>query len=68
MTSDRIDDQRELKTYSLSGDLLPYERITVDDMQSYLAAAGGDPLEAHLHSFNQVIWFRDGAGQHLVHP
>ncbi len=66
MASDRRDDQRQLKTYSLSGDLLPYERVTLDEMQPYLAAAGGDPFEAHLHRFNQVIWFREGAGLHLV--
>ena len=66
MTSDRADSQRRLKKYSLSDDLLPFERVTVDELRPYLAAAGGDPFEAHLHSFNQIIWFRGGAGLHLV--
>ena len=64
MTSDRADSP--LKKYSLPGDLLPFERVTVDDLRPYLAAAGDDPFEAHLHSFNQIIWFRAGAGLHLV--
>jgi AraC-like DNA-binding protein len=55
-----------LERYRLPGDLLPFERVTVDELRPYLAAAGGAPYEAHLHGFNQIIWFRAGAGLHLA--
>ena len=55
-----------MKKYSLADNLPPSERVTLDDLRSYLARAGGDPFEVHLHSFNQILWFRAGSGTHLV--
>ena len=42
------------------------ELVTMAEMQPYLAASGTAPFVAHLHSFNQILWFRRGAGSHLI--
>ena len=55
-----------MEKYSLSDDLPPSELITLHELRPYLERAGGAPFEAHLHSFNQVIWFRAGSGVHLA--
>ncbi len=55
-----------MKTYSLPDNLPPSELVTLDELRPYLALAGRDPFEAHLHSFNQIVWFRAGKGVHLV--
>jgi len=55
-----------MKKYSLSDNLPPSELVTLDELRPYLALAGRDPFEVHLHSFNQIVWFRAGAGVHLV--
>ena len=55
-----------MQKYSLPDNLPPSERVTLDELRPYLALHGRDPFEAHLHSFNQIVWFRAGAGVHLV--
>ncbi len=50
-----------MKKYSLPDNLPPSELVTLDELRPYLAAAGSDPFEVHLHSFNQIVWFRAGA-------
>ncbi len=55
-----------MKKYSLPENLPPSELVTLDELRPYLAAAGSDPFEVHLHSFNQIVWFRAGVGVHLV--
>ncbi len=55
-----------MQKYSLSDNLPPSELVTLHELRPYLARAGRDPFEAHLHSFNQIVWFRAGAGVHLV--
>jgi AraC-like DNA-binding protein len=57
---------RKMKKYGFAGDLPPSELVTLDGLRPYLARAGRDPFEAHLHSFNQILWFRAGEGVHLV--
>ncbi len=55
-----------MEKYSLADNLPPSELVTLHELRPYLARAGRDPFEAHLHGFNQIIWFRAGAGVHLV--
>ncbi len=42
-----------MKKYSLSDNLPPSELVTLDELRPYLARAGRDPFEAHLHSFTR---------------
>ena len=49
-----------MKKYSLPDNLPPSELVTLHGLRRYLARVGRDPFEAHLHSFNQIIWFRSG--------
>ncbi|MBL4688263.1 MAG: helix-turn-helix domain-containing protein [Nannocystaceae bacterium] len=55
-----------MKKYSLADDLAPSQRVTLDEMHAYLTRRPNDPFEAHLHDFNQILWFRAGSGVHLV--
>ncbi len=55
-----------MKKYSLADNIPRSELVTLHELRPYLARAGRDPFEAHLHGFNQIIWFRAGAGVHLV--
>ncbi len=55
-----------MKRYGFADNLPPSELVTLDALRPYLERAGRDPFEAHLHSFNQIVWFRAGAGVHLV--
>ncbi len=55
-----------MKKYSLADNMPPSELVTLHELRPYLARAGRDPFEAHLHDFNQIIWFRAGAGVHLI--
>ena len=55
-----------MKKYSLADNMPPSELVALHELRPYLARAGRDPFEAHLHDFNQIIWFRAGAGVHLV--
>lgn len=55
-----------LERYSLPEALPSSELVTVSSMQPYLFASGRAPFDAHLHSFNQIIWFRTGTGTHLI--
>lgn len=55
-----------MEKYNLPDNLPPSELVTLDDLRPYLALSGAAPFEAHLHSFNQIVWFRAGAGVHLV--
>jgi len=55
-----------MKKYSLADNMPPSELVALHELRPYLARAGRDPFEAHRHDFNQIIWFRAGAGVHLV--
>ena len=55
-----------MEKYSLPDNLPPSELVTLSELRPYLALADRAPFEPHLHSFNQIIWFRAGAGVHLV--
>ena len=56
-----------MEIYSLADNLPPSEQVAIHDLRPYLAeTGGGDPFVAHLHTFNQIIWFRAGVGVHLV--
>ena len=52
--------------YSFADNLPPSELVTLSGLRPYLARAGRAPFEVHQHSFNQIVWFRAGAGVHLV--
>ncbi len=55
-----------MEKYSLADNLPASELVTLHELRPYLARAGRAPFEVHLHSFNQIVWFRAGAGVHLV--
>ncbi len=55
-----------MKKYSLPENLPPSELVTLDELRPYLAAAGSDPFEVHLHRFNQIVWFRAGTGHYYL--
>lgn len=55
-----------MEKHSLADNLPPSELITLHELRPYFAWAGRAPFEAHLHSFNQIIWLRAGASVHLV--
>ncbi len=55
-----------MEKYSLPDHLSPSELVTLHGLRPYLALNERAPFEAHLHGFNQIIWFRAGAGVHLV--
>jgi len=57
---------RQLERYSLPPRLPPSALITLESMRTFLDHAGSAPFEPHLHDFHQLLWFRRGAGQHLV--
>ena len=44
----------------------PQIQFEITELSRLFAESGSHPYEAHIHSFYQIIWFRQGTGRHYV--